>query len=112
MTVRVAVDAEGEVVGTISYAVIDNHEGHIRGMAVNQIWQGRGVAPQLLASVESELRIRACSRISLDTTEPLARAIRFYQTNGFGLSGKVTDFFGMPLFEYVTTLTEERSAEG
>jgi GNAT superfamily N-acetyltransferase len=92
------------VVGTVGYKLIDQHEGHIRGMAVHRSWQGCGVAQQLLASVESELRLSGCSRISLDTTEPLKRASRFYQRNGFAASGKVTDFFGMPLFEHVKIL--------
>ena len=45
-----------------------------------------------------------CKRISLDTTQPLKRAIQFYLQNGYLPSGKVTDFFGMPLFEYVKIL--------
>jgi len=32
--------------------------------------------------------------------------MRFYEKNGFRRSGKVTDFYGMPLFEYVKTLAE------
>jgi GNAT superfamily N-acetyltransferase len=75
-------------------------------MAVLPAWQGSGVAAQLLKSVESELRAKGCSRISLDTTEPLQPAIRFYEKNGFRRSGKVADFYGMPLFEYVKTPEE------
>jgi len=30
----------------------------------------------------------------------LKRAIRFYERSGFSTSGKVRDFFGMPLYEY------------
>jgi hypothetical protein len=43
-------------------------------------------------------------RISLDTTEPLTRAMRLYEKNGFCRSGRVSDFFGMKLFEYVNVL--------
>ncbi len=32
------------------------------------------------------------------------RAIRFYERNGFRPSGKIKDFFAMPLFEYVKIL--------
>ena len=35
---------------------------------------------------------------------PLQRAIRFYERNGYRPSGRVADFFGMPLFEYVKPL--------
>src|SRR5262249_44750371 len=45
-----------------------------------------------------------CGRVRLDTTRHLGRAIRFYETHGFRASGRVSDFFGMELFEYVKTL--------
>jgi ribosomal protein S18 acetylase RimI-like enzyme len=105
MTLFVAVSESGEVVGTIGCNLISPDEGHIRGMAVHPDWQGSGVAKRLLEAVESELRQRACARISLDTMEPLQRAIRFYEKNGYRSSGKMADFFGMPLFEYVKPLT-------
>jgi GNAT superfamily N-acetyltransferase len=107
MSVYVAVDEwdGANVVGTIGCSVIAEQsgsaEGHIRGMAVLPEWQGRGVAEQLLAAVEQELRARGCDRITLDTTRPLQRAMRFYEKHGYRHSGKVSDFFGMPLFEYV-----------
>ena len=34
-------------------------------------------------------------------------AIRFYERNGFHPSGKVTGFFGMPLYEYVKLVKHE-----
>jgi len=34
----------------------------------------------------------------------LERAMRFYEKHGYRRSSKVSDFFGMPLFEYVKTL--------
>jgi ribosomal protein S18 acetylase RimI-like enzyme len=43
--------------------------------------------------------------VTLDTTEPLARAIRFYEQHGFHRSGIIRDFFGMPLLEYRKSLT-------
>jgi ribosomal protein S18 acetylase RimI-like enzyme len=123
MSLFVALSDSGEIVGTIGCQVVDplvvdppvvdppvvnpkkenSSEGHIRGMAVLPGWQGAGVAGRLLKTAEAELRASGCSRISLDTTQPLQRAIRFYEKNGFRPSGKVTDFFGMPLFEYVKT---------
>lgn len=104
MRVFVATTPTGRIVGTIGYHLRDAHEAHIRGMAVRTTWQGSGAARRLLAAVESEVRKRGCSLISLETTAPLERAIRFYERNGFRATGKVTDFFGMPLFEYVKRL--------
>jgi N-acetylglutamate synthase-like GNAT family acetyltransferase len=101
MTILVAVTHQGMVVGTVAYSVLDREEGHLRGMAVRSSWHGTGLAQQLLDRAESELRAIKCSRISLDTTAPLLRAMRFYERNGFRRSGKTGDFFGMPLFEYV-----------
>jgi GNAT superfamily N-acetyltransferase len=104
MTVLVALDAQGSVVGTIGGAAVSSSEGHLRGMAVPPQWHGRGIAQRLLEAVEKHLLGRGCTRISLDTTEPLQRAMRFYEKNGFRRTGKVADFFGMNLIEYAKPL--------
>lgn len=98
MRVFVAV-AGNEVVGTIACEA-HGAEGHLRGMAVCPEWQGVGLAPALLRTAEDQLRKDGCIHVTLDTTEPLKRAIRFYEKHGFSASGKVSDFFGMPLFQY------------
>ena len=101
MSVLVALTPDGNIVGTVSHQVIEDGEGHLRGMAVLPAYAGTGVAEQLLATAERELRAQGCLRVTLDTTEPLRRAVRFYEKHGYRRSGRVTDFFGMPLFEYV-----------
>jgi predicted N-acetyltransferase YhbS len=81
MCLFVAVSDSGEIVGTIGCHVVHpsghsashSKQGHFRGMAVLPAWQGSGVASRLLKSVEAELRHQGCSRISLNTTEPLRR---------------------------------------
>ena len=88
------------VAGTIACNVVRAEEGHLRGMGVLPALRGAGMAAQLLSRAESELRSRGCTRITLDTTEPLQRAMRFYERHGYRRSGKVSDFFGMPLIEY------------
>jgi ribosomal protein S18 acetylase RimI-like enzyme len=100
MTVLAAVDPFGHVIGTIAYQVTVSGEGHVRGMAVCPEWQGSGVAQSLLENVESDLRKMHCKVITLDTTKPLRRAIRFYEKNGFRSTGEVSSFFGMELFAY------------
>ena len=104
MAVFVAVTPVGEIVGTIGCGVVSPEEGHIRGMAVLPQWQGGGLAEQLLQAAESELRAQGCRRVTLDTTQPLQRAMRFYEKHGYRRSGKVSDFFGMPLVEYAKPL--------
>ena len=97
-------ESDNAVVGTIAAGVASLQEGHLRGMAVLPEWQGRGLAGQLLVAAETHLRDRGCTRITLDTTEPLQRAIRFYEKHGYRATGKVGDHFGMPLYEYAKTL--------
>lgn len=100
MTIFVAEDASSHIVGTIGCQAVAPGEGHLRGMAVVPEVQGRGIADRLLSTAESALREQGCSRVTLDTTHPLARAIRFYLRHGYEPTGVVSDFFGMPLFEY------------
>jgi GNAT superfamily N-acetyltransferase len=104
MSLFVAVNEQDEVVGTIGCASLGRGEGHLRGMAVLPEWQGTGIAEQLLERAESELRVLGCARVTLDTTEPLKRAMRFYERHGYRPTGRVTSFFGMPLFEYAKEL--------
>ena len=104
MTLFVAQASSGEIVGTIGGSV-HHHSGHLRGMAVRPEWQGRGVAEELLGAVEDELQGQGCLQITLNTTRPLQRAMRFYEKHGYRATGKVKDFFGMPLFEYAKQLS-------
>ena len=105
MSVLLAVTDGSQVAGTLSFQVISPREGHLRGMAVLPGWQGSGAANKLLAYAERELRRVGCDRVSLDTTAPLQRAVRFYERHGYRFTGRVTDFFGMPLYEYTKVLT-------
>jgi ribosomal protein S18 acetylase RimI-like enzyme len=107
MCVFVAV-SEGKVVGTIGCGVHGSDrngtEGHLRGMAVLPEWQGKELASALLQAAEAQLLKDGCNRVTLDTTKPLTRAIRFYERHGFSPSGRITDFFGMSLYEYAKSL--------
>jgi ribosomal protein S18 acetylase RimI-like enzyme len=104
VTVVVALDAQENVVGTLGGGAVSHGEGHLRGMAVPPQCHGRGIAQLLLEAMETHLKNNGCARITLDTTEPLQRAMRFYEKNNYRRTGKVTDFFGMPLFEYAKHL--------
>ena len=104
LSLWVAVDEVGDIIGTLGCGVVNQAEAHLRGMAVIPGWQGRGVAEKLLEAVEREFVEKGCSRFTLDTTEPLARARRFYEKHGFRPTGVVTDLFGMPLTEQAKTL--------
>lgn len=107
MCVFVAV-SEDKIVGTIGCSMHktegDGSQGHLRGMAVLPEWQGTEVASALLQAAEAELMKDGCTCVTLDTTEPLTRAIRFYERHGFSASGRGSDFFGMRLYEYSKAL--------
>ncbi len=102
MTVLVAAEHH-EVVGTVAYS-LEGTEGHLRGMAVRPDRQGSDLAAGLLSRAEADLRARGCTRVTLGTTEPLLRAVRFYRKRGFEPTGRVSDFFGMRLHEYARRL--------
>jgi ribosomal protein S18 acetylase RimI-like enzyme len=104
MSVFVAVNSRKQVVGTIASNMVSLAEGHLRGMAVLPSMRGSGIAAQLLRRAEAELAQCRCVRVTLDTTEPLLRAMRFYEKHGYRRSGKIKDFFGMLLIEYQKTL--------
>lgn len=99
MTVLVARDRSGSVIGAVGGHVVEA-DGHLRGMAVLPEWQGRGVANALLIAMELQLAGQ-CASLTLDSTAPLERARRFYERHGYRQSGLVGDFHGMPLFQYV-----------
>jgi ribosomal protein S18 acetylase RimI-like enzyme len=107
MTVLVARNELGLIIGTVG-AAVRGAAGHIRGMAVVPSLQGCHVANHLLEAIEGELTVAGCSFVTLDTTAPLARAIRFYERNGYVRSGTVSNFFGMPLFEYMKSLQSSK----
>jgi ribosomal protein S18 acetylase RimI-like enzyme len=104
MAVYVASVPDMDVIATLASSV-DGKEGHLRGMAVLPAWQGHFIADHLLRVVEDDLAAAGCEHLTLGTTLPLQRAIGFYRRNGFGPSGRVSDFHGMPLHEYSKRLS-------
>ncbi|HWY69621.1 MAG TPA: GNAT family N-acetyltransferase [Terriglobales bacterium] len=100
MHVLVAI-SNGEIIGTVAGTESHPGEGHLRGMAVLPQYKGSGVSAELLAAIEAWLRARGCVRVTLDTTQPLLTAMRFYEKHGYVRSGHVSDFFGMALIENV-----------
>jgi GNAT superfamily N-acetyltransferase len=105
MRVLVAV-VDSKIVGTVAGGVSTPGEGHLRGMAVLPAYKGAGVAGRLLTAIEEWLAAQGCERITLDTTFPLDAAMKFYEKRGYSKSGRVSDFFGMPLIEYVKNLRD------
>ncbi|MFX0017819.1 MAG: GNAT family N-acetyltransferase [Promethearchaeota archaeon] len=105
MKVYVAIDQHGKIIGTIGWQKLNENEGHIRGMGVIPIQQGKdSPAISLLRQVERDAQLEGCKILTLDTTEILKRAQNFYEKNGFQKTGKIGDFFGSIIYEFAKTL--------
>lgn len=100
MAIFVATAQSEQVIGTVACRMMGNGRGHLRGMAVRPEWQGCGVSESLLKAAEEHLCRSGCNLITLNTTEPLKKASRFYEKHGFRRTGKLGQFFGMTLLEY------------
>ncbi len=101
MTMYVAVDLKGKIIGTIGWQKVNNEEAHIRGMAVIPIRKGmNSPATALLRRIETDARSEGCTLLTLDTTAILERAQNFYKNQGFKKTGKTSDFFGSIIYEF------------
>jgi ribosomal protein S18 acetylase RimI-like enzyme len=108
MTVLVARNRTGVVIG-VTAGTARGGDGHISGIAVVPSSQGHGVAIELLDRIEGELIAGGARLVTIGATAPLARAIRFYERNGYVRSGVVSDFFGMRLYEFRKRLRSRAS---
>jgi GNAT superfamily N-acetyltransferase len=73
---------------------------------VRPAWQGRGIATWLMEAAASEARQRRFTRMRLWTPQGQSRARRFYEREGWTLTGGLHEDspFGLPLVEYTRTL--------
>jgi len=107
MKVYVAIDQKEKVIGTIGWQNVSTKEGHIRGMAVHPVRQGKNSpAADLLHQIEIDARSEGCSIITLDATAVLQRAQRFYQKQGYEQTGKIGDYFGMVIYEFAKKISK------
>jgi putative acetyltransferase len=94
-TVWVALRANA-IVGTVSVRP-EGQALHIRSMAVHPSMRGHGIGKLLLTQVEHFARTNHYTRLILNTTPFLRRAIRLYEGFGFGFTGTQRKWFGTPL---------------
>jgi GNAT superfamily N-acetyltransferase len=82
---------DGEVIGTSSYAQFSSnrrrHAG-LYGMFVTPRWQGQGVATELLNAVRQQARLGGYRELYLSVNPSMARAVAFYQREGFRDTGE------------------------
>jgi GNAT superfamily N-acetyltransferase len=92
LSVTTAADARVPVPGTI----------YLWQMFVAPGWQGRGLAGALLDRLLEEARRRGYRRVVLWAAAGAAQARRFYEREGFALTGEEDpdSSFGLPLVQY------------
>jgi GNAT superfamily N-acetyltransferase len=80
----VAVDDDaGEILGTCGVAPVAKGVFELRKMYLRPAARGAGVGRKLLDACVDWTRAHGGSRLVLDTTEAMTRAIAFYERNGF-----------------------------
>jgi putative acetyltransferase len=79
----VAVDAGGRVIGTCGVFPVAPGDMELRKMYLSPAARGTGLGKRLLDESVAFCRARGATRIVLDTTEQMDRAIAFYEANGF-----------------------------
>jgi ribosomal protein S18 acetylase RimI-like enzyme len=108
MTVLVADHPRRGIVGTVSVKWLPDEHAHLRGMAVLPAWQGRGVASALLRRALRIIQKRDRRHVTLETTEPLQRAMEFYRRHGFYETLRRRSWGGMRLIEFELHLPVRR----
>jgi ribosomal protein S18 acetylase RimI-like enzyme len=63
----------------------DGHRGWIYYLAVTRLQQRKGLAAQLVAHVEAQLRELGCPKLELMVRDTNSEVIAFYQAIGFNL---------------------------
>ncbi len=69
--------------GATNACVVSDHPVEIQRFYVDQPWHGHGVAPQLMAAALAEAFARGGQMVWLGVWDRNARAIRFYEKQGF-----------------------------
>ncbi len=88
-----------DLAGTVTTKMADNGDLWFMSMAVLPAFSGKGIATALLQQIEAEAKARHCSRIILETYEPLTQAVKLYERGGYQATGKKRDYFGIDIFE-------------
>jgi GNAT superfamily N-acetyltransferase len=80
-----------EVIGTSSYAHYSlNRRRHagLYGMFVTSQWQGQGVATELVNAVRHQAHLAGYRELYLSVNPAMARAVAFYEREGFRDTGE------------------------
>lgn len=92
------------IVGTVSITRKDQDDLYIRSMAVHPDYQKRGIGFFIIKKIIEIAEKYNIKIISLDTSKPLKKAIKFYKKAGFEFSGLKQDFYGVKIYEMIKKL--------
>jgi ribosomal protein S18 acetylase RimI-like enzyme len=93
-----------QVIGTVSISKKDQHQLHIRSMAVHPDYQKRGIGLFILKKIVELAKIKNINSLFLETSKPLKAAIKFYKKNGFIFTGVTHNFYGIEIYEMIKRL--------
>jgi N-acetylglutamate synthase-like GNAT family acetyltransferase len=98
------VEIDKKITGTFSITKKEKNRLHIRTMAVNPDYQGRGIGLFILEKIDLLAKKNNIKTISLDTSKPLKRAIKFYENYGYNFTGVTHNFFQIKIYEMVRNI--------
>ena len=80
--------------------------GRIYSIAVSPLFQGKGIAAQLLAAAETQLHAQGCTELRLEVRADNTHAQQFYTHKGFSTFAHATDYYadGMTALKMKKTL--------
>jgi diamine N-acetyltransferase len=73
---------------------IDPHRYELSRFYVEAAYHGKGIAPALMQNIQSLLIQKSAKSLWLSVWQEAAQAIRFYQKQGFVISGETTFMIG------------------
>jgi len=82
----------------------DQHHFELSRFYVDAIYHGKGIAPVLMQHTLDTIRERSARSLWLSVWQEAQQAIRFYQKNGFAISGDTIFMIGdEPMKDYLMT---------
>lgn len=96
---EIAVDGTGQILGLVS---LDTETGHVDQFAVARAARGSGIAHRLM----DHAKRLAPGRLHLDVNRDNARAVRFYEREGFVCTHEGVSASGVPVYFYEWTLKD------
>jgi len=103
-TIVLVADYANVVIGTASINLGDKTNLYIQSMAVKPTYQGKGIGLCILTIIERIGKEKNCKIMSLESYEPLKKAVLLYEKFGFKRTGKERDYQGITVFEMIKEL--------